>query len=93
MKKGEKFKTEEIIAILRQVEIIINQGKTVPMACREADILEQTYYRWRKLYGGMQISQAKEFKKLQEENARLKRAVADLTLDKLILNEALSGKY
>ena len=93
MRKGEKFKTEEIIAVLRQVEIIINQGKTVPMACREADILEQTYYRWRKLYGGMQISQAKEFKKLQEENARLKRAVADLTLDKLILNEALSGKY
>ena len=93
MRKGEKSKTEEIIKILRQIEIFINQGKTVPMACREADISEQTYYRWRKLYGGMQISQVKEFKKLEAENARLKRAVADLTLDKIILNEALSGKY
>ncbi len=93
MKKGAKIKPEEIIATLRQVEVMINQGKTVPMACRESGISEQTYYRWRKTYGGMQVPQAKEFKKLQEENARLKRAVADLTLDKLILNEALSGKY
>lgn len=93
MKKGIKIKPEEIIAILRQVEIMINQGKSVAVACRESSITEQTYYRWRKIYGGMQVSQAKEFKKLQEENARLKRAVADLTLDKLILNEALTGKY
>ena len=93
MKKGIKIKPEEIITILRQVEIMINQGKSVTIACRESAITEQTYYRWRKIYGGMQVSQAKEFKKLQEENARLKRAVADLTLDKLILNEALTGKY
>ncbi len=93
MKKGVKIKPEEIIAILRQVEVMISQGKSVAIACRESAITEQTYYRWRKIYGGMQVSQAKEFKKLQEENARLKRAVADLTLDKLILNEALTGKY
>jgi transposase-like protein len=93
MKKGIKIKPEEIIAILRQVEVMISQGKSVAIACRESAITEQTYYRWRKIYGGMQVSQAKEFKKLQEENARLKRAVADLTLDKLILNEALTGKY
>lgn len=93
MNKGKKFKTEEIISILRQVEILVEQGKTIQLACKQAGICEQTFYRWRKLYGGMQISQAKEFKKLQEENTRLKRAVADLTLDKLILNEAISGNY
>jgi len=93
MKKGIKIKPEEIISTLRQIEVMINQGKSVALSCRESAITEQTYYRWRKIYGGMQVPQAKEFKRLQEENARLKRAVADLTLDKLILNEALSGKY
>jgi putative transposase len=93
MKKGAKTKPEEIIAVLRQVEVMINQGKTVPMACRDSGITEQTYYRWRKTYGGMQISQAKELKALKDENARLKRAVAELTLDKLILKEVAEGKY
>ncbi len=93
MKKGIKIKPEEIIAILRQVEVMISQGKTVPLACRDSGITEQTYYRWRKQYGGMQVSQAKELKNLQLENARLKKAVAELTLEKLVLKEALSGNY
>ena len=76
-----------------EVEIMINQGKTIALACRESGITEQTYYRWRKTYGGMQISQAKELKELKDENARLKRAVAELTLDKLILKEVAEGKY
>ena len=65
MKKGVKAKPEEIIPTLRQVEIMINQGKTIALACRESGITEQTYYRWRKTYGGMQISQAKELKELR----------------------------
>lgn len=93
MKKGAKTKPEEIITVLRQIEILVNQGKTVPLACREACIAEQTYYRWRKQYGGMQISQAKELKTLKEENARLKKAVAELTLNKLILKEAAEGNF
>lgn len=93
MKKGTKIKPEEVIAILRQVEVMISQGKTVPMACRDSGITEQTYYRWRKQYGGMQVTQAKELKNLQLENARLKKAVAELTLEKLVLKEALSGNY
>lgn len=93
MKKGAKIKPEEIIVILRQVEVMISQGKTVPIACRDSGITEQTYYRWRKLYGGMQVPQAKELKNLQLENARLKKAVAELTLEKLVLKEALSGNY
>lgn len=93
MKKGVKAKAEEIISILRQVEIFTNQGKTIQEACRQAEITEQTYYRWRKQYGGMQVSHIKELKKLQEENSRLKKLVADLTLDKIILNEVIEGKY
>lgn len=93
MKKGTKIKPEEIIAILRQAEVMISQGKTVPMACRDSGVSEQTYYRWRKQYGGMQVTQAKELKNLQLENARLKKAVAELTLEKLVLKEALSGNY
>ena len=93
MKKGIKIKPEEIIAILRQVEVMISQGKTVALACRDSGVTEQTYYRWRKQYGGMQVPQAKKLKNLQLENARLKKAVAELTLEKLVLKEALSGNY
>jgi transposase-like protein len=93
MKKGTKIRPEEIITILRQVEVMISQGKTVPMACRDSGITQQTYYRWRKQYGGMQVPQAKELKNLQLENSRLKKVVAELTLEKLVLKEALSGNY
>ena len=86
------MKAEDIVLLLRKVEILVNQGKIVPLACKESVISEYSYYKYRKEYGGMDMSQAKELKRLKEENVRLKKAVAELTLDKLILNEALSGK-
>jgi len=87
------LKAEDIVSLLRKIETLINQGKTVPISCKECGISDSTYYKWRRQYGGLDVSQAKELKRLKEENGRLKRAIADLTLDKLILNEALSGKY
>ena len=86
----QKIRTaEEIIMKLRKVEISVNQGKSIRLSCREEGISDHTYYKWRREYGGLNIDQARELKKLKEENLRLKKAVADLTLDKLILNEAL----
>ncbi len=79
--------------MLRQAEVYVSQGKSIAQASRDLGITEQTYYRWRKEYGGMKISQARRLKELEQENSRLKRAVADLTPDKLILREALEGNY
>lgn len=90
---ARKPKPEEIIAKLREVEVRLSQGAKVPEAVRLVGVTQQTYYRWRKEYGGMEINQAKRMKALETENARLKKAVADLTLDKLILKEAASGNY
>jgi putative transposase len=78
---------------LRQVEVLISQGKTVPLACKEAGIVDQTYYRWRKEYGGLQLEQAKKLKDLQKENAQLKRALATLTLGKQILKDIAEGNF
>lgn len=89
----KKYTPEQVISHLRTIEMLIGRGKTTQQACREAQITEQTYYRWRKEYGGMQTSQAKKLKLLEQENTRLKKAVAELTLDKLILKEAVEGKY
>jgi putative transposase len=91
--KRNRFTVEQIIKMLREVEVHLSQGKSVKLVSRELGITEQTYYRWRKEYGGMKVSQARRLKELEQENARLKRAVADLTLDKLILREALEGNY
>ena len=91
MKKGRT--AEEIILKLRKIELLVKQGKTIVQASREEGISDYTYYRWRREYGGLNIDQAKELKKLKKENEKLKKAIAELTLDKLILNEALSGKY
>lgn len=88
-----KFEASQIIGNLRSIEVFQGKGKTVIEACREIGITEQTYYRWRKEYGGMQVSQAKRLKELEKENTRLKKAVAELTLDKLILKEAASGNF
>ena len=88
-----KFTSEQIIGHLRTIEVLIGRGKTAVEACREAQITEPTYYKWRKEYGGMQVSQAKKLKALEKENSRLKRAVAELTLDKLILKEVTKGKH
>ena len=89
----KRFSPEKIIGMLREAEVSLAQGITVGQVCRQLSISEQTYYRWRKLYGGLKISQAKRLKDMKRENTRLKKAVADLTLDKVILQEALEGKY
>ena len=89
----KRFTAEQIIGLVREAEVSLSQGKSVGQACREMGITEQTYYRWRKEYGGMKTAQVKRLKDLERENGRLKKAVADLTLDKLILKEALEGNY
>lgn len=86
------YRSEEIINILRQIEILISQGQTAQLACRGVGISEQTYYRWRKEYGGMRTDQAQRLKDLEQENSRLKRIVADLSLDNMIIKEALKVK-
>jgi len=78
---------------LRKAEVHINQGISIPETSRKTGVTEQTYYRWRREYGGLKVSQVKRFKELEKENAHLKKAVAELTLDKLILKEALEGNY
>jgi transposase-like protein len=84
---------EQIITALREAEVGQANGKTVAEVIRDLGISEQTYYRWRKEYGGMKVDQARQLKELQKENARLKRAVANLTVDKLILEEAAKGNF
>jgi len=87
------FTPEQIVATLRQIEVLVSQGKTVPLACKEAGIAEQTYYRWRKEYGGLKLEQARKLKQLQKENSQLRRAVADLTLEKQILKDIAQGNW
>jgi len=89
----KRYTPETIIHKLREVEILQGQGKTVAQAVKHIGISEQTFYRWRKAYGGMRVGQAKRLKELEGENTRLKRAVADLTVDKQILKEVVEGKY
>jgi len=89
----KRYNAEEIIHKLREADVLLGQGRTVAQACKQLGVTDQTYYRWRKAYGGMKVDQAKELKALKAENARLKRAVADLTVDKLILKEVAEGKY
>ena len=89
----KRFTPEQIIGILREADVKLSQGKNVGQLCREMGITEQSYYRWRKEYGGMKTAQVKRLKELERENGRLKKAVADLTLDKLILKEALEGNF
>ena len=91
---GRKRHTpEQIITALREADVGLARGKSVKLISRELGITEQTYYRWRREYGGMKVSQARRLKELEHENGRLKRAVADLTLDKLILEEAAKGNF
>jgi len=85
--------TEQIISKLRQAEIMMSQGSTVAEVCRKIEVTDQTYFRWRKEYGGMRVDQAKRLKNLEEENSRLKKLVADLSLDKAILQEAARGNF
>jgi putative transposase len=89
----KRFTMEQIIGLLREVDVKVSQGRIVEQICREIGITEQTYYRWRKEYGGMKTVQVKRLKELEKENTHLKKAVAELTVDKLILKEALEGNY
>ena len=84
---------EEIVAKLRQAEVLMAQGKTVAEAVRAIGVTEPTYYRWRTEFGGLKLDQVKRLKELERENARLRKAVSDLTLEKVILKEAASGKW
>lgn len=88
-----KYGAEKIIGILRQCDVMLAQGKSMIEICRDLSISDATYYKWRKAYGGMKVDQARRLKELERENIRLKRAVADLTLDKLILKEAAEGNF
>jgi len=90
---SKRHTPEEIVSKLRRVEVLVGQGMARLDAIRELHITEQTFYRWRKQYGGMGTDQLKELKRLKQENERLRRAVSDLTLDKLILTEAAKGNF
>jgi transposase-like protein len=87
----KRFSAEQIVILLRQIEVLISQGKSAPIACRDAGISQQSYYRWRKEYGGLELDQARRLKDLEKENAGLKRLVADLSLDKQVLKDIASG--
>jgi transposase-like protein len=89
----KNFTPEQIIRHLRDAEILLGKGSNIAQACKKIGVSEQTYYRWRREYGGMQVEQARRLKELEKENSRLKRLVADLHLDKSILEEALKGNY
>ena len=90
---GKRDKPEEIVLTLRQVEVLQGQGSSIADAVRQIGVTQQTYYRWRKEYGGMSRDQLKRLKQLETENTRLRRAVSDLTLDKMILTEAARGNF
>ena len=90
---GKREKPEDIVAKLRQIEVLQGQGMTTAEAVRDVGTTQQTYYRWRKLYGGMGRAQLKRLKELEKENQRLRKAVSDLTLDKMILTEAAKGNF
>jgi len=89
----KRYTPEAIIHKLREVEILQGQGRTVAQAVKQISVSEQTFYRWRKAYGGMRVHQAKRLKELEAQNTHLKRAVADLTVDKQILKDVVEGKY
>ena len=89
----KRHKPEEIVAKLRQVDVLVSQGQNIADAIRQIGVSEVTYYRWRQEYGGLKADQVKRLKELEQENSRLRRAVSDLTLDKLILQEAARGNF
>ena len=89
----KKYKPEQIVNLLGQIEVEIANGRTTPQACRDAGITAQTYYRWRKEFGGLKLAQAKRLKELEKENSRLKRLVAELSLEKQVLREVAQGNF
>ena len=93
MARGKKHSPEQAVNLLRQIEVAIANGKSTSLACKEASITDQTYYRWRKEFGGLQVDQARRLKELEQENAKLKRLISDLSLEKLILKDIASGNF
>lgn len=89
----KRYKPEQVVNILRQIEVEIANGKTTPQACRDAQVTVQTYYRWRKEFGGLKLGQAKRLKELEKENTRLKRLVAGLSLEKQVLRDVAQGNF
>ena len=89
----KRFTTEQLISKLREAEVELSRGKKIPQICKQLGVSEQTYYRWRKEYGGLRMDQAKKLRTLEKENARLKKLVADMALDNDILREAASGNF
>src|SRR5580704_4850222 len=89
----QRYKAEQIVNLLRKIEVELANGKTTPQAAREVGITEQTYYRWRKEYGGLKLDQAKRLKELEKENSRLKRLVAELALEKQVLRDVAQGNF
>jgi transposase-like protein len=89
----KRYKPEQIVNLLRQIEVAMANGKTTPQACRDAEITAQTYYRWRKEFGGLKLDQARRLKELEKENSRLKRLVAELSLEKQVLREVAQGNF
>ncbi len=89
----KRYKPEQVVNLLRQIEVEIADGKATPQACRDAQITVQTYYRWRKEFGGLKVDQAKRLKELEKENSRLKRLVAELSLEKQVLREVAQGNF
>ena len=93
MARGGKHTAEQIVNLLRQVEVGVANGKTLPQSCKEAEIVEQTYYRWRREFGGLKVDQARRMKERELENAKLKRLVPNLSLEKLVLKDIAEGNF
>ena len=91
--RTKRHSTEQIISKLRQAEVLMGQGKKLGEVCRQIGITEHTFYRWKRIYGGMQMDQAKRFRELEKENSRLKKLVADLSLDNAMLKEVSRGNF
>lgn len=90
---GKRYNAEQIVNKLREIDVMTANGKTIPEACKKSAISEQTYYRWRKVYGGLKVDQAKKFKEIEAENARLKKLVAEISLREAMLKEVVRGNY
>lgn len=93
MPRGKRIKAEEIVSKLRQAEVMLAKGTALELVCKQLEISPQSYYRWRKEYGGLEIDQAKKLKELERENARLKKLVADMALDNAMLKDIASGNF
>jgi putative transposase len=89
----KRYKPEQIVTLLRQIEVEVANGKSTPQACKEAEITIQTYYRWKKEYGGLKLAQAKRLRELERENSKLKRLVAELSLEKQVLKDVAEGNF